>query len=414
MNEVTEAPAAAEVAAPSPTQNALVAVRTQVAEIDRVSAGIAELERKYKGTVFDVSTAKGLAEAKIARAEIREPRFAVGRALEAAKRPLNDLKAAVAGRAAEIAAQLQALETPIDQQIKAEEDRKEAEKAARAAAERARVEGLTARLAAMQSIPLGLTHSTAAEIAEGMRSLESIEVGEDWEEFHTAAARARDETLASLRALHLKAAAREEYEAGIIRQRAELEAQQHALRVQQEEQARQEEAARVRREAEEAEARAEIERKAAEARAAQEAADAAALVERERLDAIAAEERRKADEAAAAQRASEQARLDAEAAELRRQREEQERIDREAREAQEAKDRAEREAAEAKAKAEREEASRIEAAVQAADKRMHDAADTMLDALRRVIAWNDLSDALPHDVLLIVENAIHEATGGAA
>ena len=393
MNEIIETPAAAtEAAAPSPTQTAIVAVRTQVAEIDRVSAGIAELERRYKGVVFDVSTTKGMEEAKKARMEIRDPRHAVGRALEAAKRPLNDLKAAVAARAAEISAQLQALETPIDLQIKAEEERKEAIKAAKEQAERQRVETLTARLAAMQSIPLALTHSTSAEIAEGMRSLESVEIGEDWEEFHTAAARARDETLASMRSLHLKAQAREEEEARIAKQRAELEAQQAELRAQQQAQAKADAEAKARREAEEAAARA----------------------ERQRQDAEAAAARKAADEAAAAARKVEQDRLAAEAAALRAQQAEQERKDREAREAQEAIERAAREAEEAKARAEREEAARILDERKAAEKRVRDAADTMLEALRRVVAWDDDADRLPPDVLLIVENAIHEATGDQA
>lgn len=46
-------------------------------EIDAAAAGIADLVKKYDGVVYDVTTTKGMNEAKEARKEIRAPRYAI-------------------------------------------------------------------------------------------------------------------------------------------------------------------------------------------------------------------------------------------------------------------------------------------------------------------------------------------------
>lgn len=119
-------------AAPSATTLALKKVTDNLAEFDAVEAGLQDLEKKYKNVVFDVSTPKGMDEAKKARAAIREPRYAIQNAVTEAKRPLEAMKKALAARGEQIIARIEPLETPIDTQIKNREkeieDAKEAER----------------------------------------------------------------------------------------------------------------------------------------------------------------------------------------------------------------------------------------------------------------------------------------------
>ena len=82
---------------------AVVEVQNAVAEFDKVAAGLAELKGKYAGVVFDVTTTKGMDEAKAARAAIREPRYEIERVRKAAKAPILKLGKELDDRAKAIA-----------------------------------------------------------------------------------------------------------------------------------------------------------------------------------------------------------------------------------------------------------------------------------------------------------------------
>lgn len=85
-------------------------VTQAVATFDATAAGIAELERQFKGVVFPVDTPKGLEDAKKARAAIREPRYEIEKVRTAAKAPILELGRSLDARAKTITAQLLALE----------------------------------------------------------------------------------------------------------------------------------------------------------------------------------------------------------------------------------------------------------------------------------------------------------------
>ena len=108
----------------------LTEVTKAVAEFDRVGAGLAELRKQYGNVVYDVTTTAGMNDAKVARAAIREPRYEIERIRKAAKAPILALGKKLDTEAARITSELEKLERPIDGAIKAEEDRKEAEKQA--------------------------------------------------------------------------------------------------------------------------------------------------------------------------------------------------------------------------------------------------------------------------------------------
>ena len=105
----------------------------KIAEYNETAAAIAVLREKYC-TVFDVTTTKGMEEAKKARAEVKGYRVALEKVRKEIKAPALERSRLIDEEAKRITAELQAIEEPIDQAIKAEEQRKEDEKAAKARA----------------------------------------------------------------------------------------------------------------------------------------------------------------------------------------------------------------------------------------------------------------------------------------
>ncbi|HYE70634.1 MAG TPA: hypothetical protein VD932_03830 [Aquabacterium sp.] len=283
MVDVAEAPSEA---------GSLSILNTAVAEFDRVAAGIGQLESKYKGVVFDVSTPKGMKEACEARAAIREPRYEVERVRKAVKAPLLKLSKEIDGRAAEITEKLLEIEEPVDQQIKAEEARKEAEKQARIAAEVKRVADIQERIAELRGNQLLTPADGSKLIAEHIADLERIAVDESFAEFRDLAAATKAATLERLNKLLTAAQAHEAEQERIRLEREELarqrQAQEEANRKQRERIAAEEAEARRKREAEEAQLRAQREENERVAKAQRDAAEA----EQQR---IAAENRRQSE-----------------------------------------------------------------------------------------------------------------------
>ena len=140
-------------------------VTTALADFDRVAAGLAALTKNYAGVLYDVQTTSGMEAAKLARATVRKPRYEIETIRKGAKAPLLAIGKRLDSEAARITVELMKLEDPIDAQIKAEEGRKEREKAERAAAETARVQGIHARIDALRSLPVKAANRTPEQIA---------------------------------------------------------------------------------------------------------------------------------------------------------------------------------------------------------------------------------------------------------
>lgn len=270
-----------------------------IVEYRQTDAALAELRQKYATVVFDVTTGKGMEQAKKARAELREYRVALEKTRVEIKAPALQRCREIDTEAKRITAELEALEDPIDEQIKAEEDRKAREKAERERQERARQEALQKWFADVRGLPLRAVNATADQIRELIAEAEA-----------TDTSHVPDDN---------QAAAKFEVRNAVAGLKAALDARLSA----------DEEAARIKAEREE------LERLRAEAAAVQAERERLAAAERER---IAAEERRKEDQARAEREAveraereareAEQARIDAERAEQRR-REDAERAERE-------------------------------------------------------------------------------------
>lgn len=324
---------------------------TEIAEYSQTAAALSDLRHRYSGVAFNVTTTKGMDEAKKARQEVKGYRTALEAKRKEIKAPALDRCRLIDDEAKTITAALLELEEPIDQQIKAEESRKEAERAAKAEAERMRVARHHATIQYLRGIPADVASASIEKIASEISQLEALDITDSLEEFQPQCQQAKEESLAKLREMHDAALAHEAEQARI---KAEQEAEAARIaaeraelaRLRAEQEARDRDAAaalEVERAKQEAELKAQRE---AAAKEAKRIADEREAAEREQAAKLAAERatqeaelrkqreaqeaelraqreaQAKADAEAAAALRAEESRLAAERAELRRQQEE--------------------------------------------------------------------------------------------
>lgn len=312
---------------------------TEITEYSPTESALAQLRETYTGATFEVATTAGMKLAIAARAELRDYRVNLEKMRKSIKEPALRRCQLIDTEARRITGELVALEEPIDQQIKAEEQRRETEKAAKLEAERRRLANHRERIDAiarygMQAV--GLPASRIHVLIEQLR--DGVVVDESFEEFQDEAAAVKAATLDQLVELHTRQVESETEQRRIAADRAELERlrKAEAERIEAEQRAHEErlaeqqakaDAEQAERERQEAQARAEreaveheqrrmrLEQEARE-RQAREVADAEAARAR-RIQDDAEAERQKAE---AARLASEQQRLERERAELEAQR----------------------------------------------------------------------------------------------
>jgi DNA repair exonuclease SbcCD ATPase subunit len=284
----------------------------KIVEYTETAAAIAVLREKYC-TVFDVTTTKGMDEAKKARAEVKGYRVALEKVRKEIKAPALERSRLIDEEAKRITAELQAIEEPIDEAIKAEEQRKEEEKAAKARAEAARLAGIAAKVSALRNLVSLVANQPAEIIGAELEKVQKLELSEaDYQEFMPDALEALTEARKDLQAaLNTRLL----YEAEQARIKAEQEAEAARMKAEREElaklreieAARQAEQARIEAEARQVEAarlKAEREAQEAELKAQREAMDAELKAQRE--------EQARKEEEIRQQQAAEAARLKAE------------------------------------------------------------------------------------------------------
>lgn len=275
---------------PDPVTTALAEVTSKNVTMTELADKGRALARQYRNVAFDVSTGKGMEEAKKARRALREEvRYPLQELKKAGSKILGTMQRQFNSRADDLIAEVTRAETPIDEQITAEETRKENEKAERDAAEQRRRQAHIDAITAIARIPTEAVGLTSAELREKIAAAEGIMVDDGYEEFKGQATQAKDETIRQLNGL-LMAAIEEEEELQRTRE------QQARLREQQEQQAAQqraldEQAAALR---EEREAFEKLQREAKEADEARQRAldEQAAQQQREREERAQAVQRR--------------------------------------------------------------------------------------------------------------------------
>lgn len=345
-------------------QSSVKAVQSAVVEFNMIAAGLAELEAAHpKDVACDVATTAGMRQAIAGRAAWRSPRIEVEKARKAAKAPVLALGKSIDAFAATLEQKLLEGESNYDDQIKAEEHRKEADRIEKARTDNLRVEALQARIDAFAVSPR-VAMMDPGFIGSAISGMKAMEIGDDFQEFKPRAKVAKDAAIQALEEMLESAIKREAEEAKIAAERRELEELRAVQAAQRE---RDEAAAAALRKAEQARADAEW---------------AAQRAEQRRLDEAAASVRAEEDRKAAAVRAEEQA-------------------------AHQAAMKAETDAAAAARQAAKEKAAKELAKkrkAEAAQQKMRDAAPVMLKAL---YALEQMS--LPKEALVIISEAIAAA-----
>lgn len=120
-------------------------MNTQIVEYSKTAAAIAELTDIYKGAVYDVTTTKGMKDAKDGRAELRTLRVDLEAMRVSIKAPALERCRLIDAEAKDITAKIKALEDPIDAQIKFEENKEKEAAMAKAIAERQALEAAEAK-----------------------------------------------------------------------------------------------------------------------------------------------------------------------------------------------------------------------------------------------------------------------------
>lgn len=310
----------------------------KIAEYNATEQALAELRTKYSGAVYDLSTTKGDKEARAARKELVSLRTGLEAKRKTLKAPALEYAKRIDTEAKRIESEIAALEEPIDQQIRADEARREAERVEKQRIEEARIAGIHQKVAALRARADEVAGKGSAAINAAWSSLTDFEpTDEEFAEFVGLAKTAQAETLARLQQMHGAAEASEAEAARLVAEREEL----NRLRAEQAERERQEAAARAKaeadakaqREAEEARLKAQRDADAARLRAEREAFEAEQRKQREEMSRQQAEiDRQRREQEAAAEKARQEhaAREAAEAKRLATEKADNERKEREA------------------------------------------------------------------------------------
>ncbi len=154
------------------TETEIVPYSSSIEEYAKTAAALVELERLYKGVIYDVNKKDGLLAATKARAELRTLRVALEKTRVAIKAPALKRTQEIDTEARRLTSAISGLEDPIDAQIKAEETRKENERLAveRAEQERVAAEQEAVRLAEQKKI-----EEAQAEIRRRQEELDRAE-----------------------------------------------------------------------------------------------------------------------------------------------------------------------------------------------------------------------------------------------
>jgi hypothetical protein len=172
---------------------------------------------------YDITTTAGMALAKEHRAVFRELRLSAEKTRKERKAPILEIGKLLDTRYKELEGEITPHEKRFDDDIKAEDRRKEEEKQRAIEAERVRVEAIENRIKAIRDVPLQNMKASSAQLQElsvywSDRQLDP----HDFEEYLEDAIAAVNATIVELGKLRNDAIAREQEAARIERERNEL------------------------------------------------------------------------------------------------------------------------------------------------------------------------------------------------
>ncbi len=184
---------------------------------------------KYQGVVWQhLETGKGMQAAVDARAELRTFRTGiVDKAHKAFKEPLLAVGRIADARKTILGDSLKAAEKIVDDEIKAEEARKAAEKERLAKIERERIAGIRENIRGIAMMPSTLAGKTAAQMREILAELTNpLECPDEFQELAEEAALAYTNATDAIARLIADADAREAEQARLAAERAALAEEQ--------------------------------------------------------------------------------------------------------------------------------------------------------------------------------------------
>jgi len=168
-------------------------------EIGKVGAGLAQLTEMYADKTYDVITTVGMDAAKVARADIREKRYKIPHIVKEKKQELKKIGEDIQAEGDRITELLLNLETPIDEQIKAEEQRKAEIKAERERLEAERKDAINAQIDKIRNLPLkAVDAENAAELELFIGKVKAMVIDERYAEFVAVAQTAKDDVVVKL------------------------------------------------------------------------------------------------------------------------------------------------------------------------------------------------------------------------
>lgn len=208
----------------APTEGELLPATTSaIAEYTPTAAALAELRQQLAGKTFDCTTAAGDREARQSRRVLVELRTRLEDRRQELKKPLLDRGRLLDTEAKAITAQILELEQPIDQQIRAEEARKQAIKDEAERRERARLAAIDAEIHGIQNLPLTLVGADPAAIERALEDLTARSLEHIDEDRRGLAVNAQRQALGQLSAMLEQAQAAAKQAEALAAERAENE-----------------------------------------------------------------------------------------------------------------------------------------------------------------------------------------------
>lgn len=185
-----------DIIAPAPATAPIIT--TAIAEYSTTASALGELRGKYERVIFPVETTKGMKDAIGARAELRNLRVGLDKLRKEIKGPALERCRLIDAEAKDITAKLEALEDPIDRQIKDHEKKLSDEKAARERAEAERIAAIQGKINLIRNIPLAMAGEPASEFDVEITNLRAFVPGDEFAELKGDAIAAANAAIVTL------------------------------------------------------------------------------------------------------------------------------------------------------------------------------------------------------------------------
>ncbi|MDF0506583.1 hypothetical protein POK33_38175 [Burkholderia cenocepacia] len=199
-------------------------------KFDLTDAALTALRERLSGATFDVATPEGMKAAKATVGDLTKLKKGMEDAYTQWNKPILAMTKQAREQRDYATSEIEALREPIKKQIDDRQAEIDRQKNEAAVAESRRIDGHTAALSALQTLPDQFVTASSADIESAIADLSSFEylTRRDWEEFTNAAQDAQRASIEALK-LHLtNAKAREEL--AVVR--AQQEAEEAARRAQ--------------------------------------------------------------------------------------------------------------------------------------------------------------------------------------